>query len=229
MTERMLIATTPAAVDAAQAKARDVFRLKMHATRVELAEARENLKRAERSKWATEPFKRAIKKLEAQATFYEKVSEALDHGYHIVPNFFLDAFAIRTDAKSPRGREKVSTYKHLRYFPQSAKALQIGDGRYVSDVPMLETWTHTNDKDKTAYVTKPDSFQDPIYPMCMARPELMGAAERAQSLMIFDEIGLARDQAAGCGDPMILGRILNVGSKPAATFFVAWALPLDAW
>ena len=55
----------------------------------------------------------------------------------------------------------------------------------------------------------------------------MEATERAMALKVFDELAEARDYVR-CGDPMILGHILNPRRQhPAVTFFIAWVMPLD--
>lgn len=231
MTERMLIATTPTAVTAAHDDAAKWARLKMHEVRLELAVERENLKSAERAKWATKPFKRNIAKLEARVTFYEKMVVAVDAGYHIVPNFYMDVFAMRTDAKRHIQKHEVAKYYVVRHFPQRPMALPAGDGRYISPQASYTHWKESRtDNDGKGYkvnVSRSDGLRVPEFPMCMAKPEILAATERAQALAIFDEIGIARDQDPGCGDPMILGRIRQKYGRPSLTFFIAWSLPLE--
>lgn len=231
MTERMLIATTPTAVTAAHDDAAKWARLKMHEVRLELAVERENLKSAERAKWATKPFKRNIAKLEARVTFYEKMVSAVDAGYHIVPNFYMSVFAIRTDAKRPIQKQRVQRNWVANHFPQRPKALPAGDGRYVSPQASYIHWkefrTDNDGKDYQVNVSRSADLEMPDFPMCMATPEILAVTERAQALAIFDEIGIARDQDPGCGDPMILGRIRQKYSRPSLTFFIAWSLPLE--
>jgi len=68
----------------------------LHADRNELQAAYDN---AIKHKWAASAIKRQILKLDKRVEFYAKVFDALDHGYMIVPNFPVTAFAIRMNKK----------------------------------------------------------------------------------------------------------------------------------
>lgn len=232
MTDRMLVATTPTAVVKAHVDIAEWARLKMHEARLDLAVERENLKTAERCKWSTKPFRRNIRKCQARVVFLEKLVAGVEAGLHIVPNFYMSIFAIRTDATKVKGKPKASRYGIDSYFPQAAKSLPAGDGRYVSPQPTYSYWKGSRKNSEgnpyEVTVSQPVSFLLPDYPVCLAKPELMAATERAQLLGIMDEIGIAEDQSRGCGDPMILGRINQPYGRPSVTFFIAWALPLDS-
>ena len=142
----------------------------------------------------------------------------------------IDAFAIRTSRVNPSGTP--TKWKGTR-FEQQAQVLPAGKGRYVDAAAATDskTETITNKEGKLVKETVyfPTDFKDVMFPMEMARPEIINATEKAMALEVFDEIGIARDWRAG-GDPMILGRILHPKrNSAAATFFIAWQVPLGRW
>lgn len=61
-------------------------------------------------------------------------------------------------------------------------------------------------------------------PLDVARPEVMDATRRAMALELFDQVGVARNNAAA-GDPIVCGVIRDPTRRgKQVTFFVAWCL-----
>ena len=108
--------------------------------------------------------------------------------------------------------------------------LPAGEGRYVAPYPSYlhqKVEVQEEGKSSTRHVYQPADLEPVEFPVALMQPETMNAAGNAMALGIFDEILQARDETA-CGDPMVLGRILNPRtSRPDVTFFIAWVMPLD--
>ena len=193
-----LIATTPHAMAGAHDQMVDWCRAKIEETEEERRELESAREIAERSNWATGTYKRRLKIAEKRIGFYRKMKAALEAGYYIVPNFIMDAFAIRTDAKRPRGR---SGHRYER-FEQHPKLLAQGEGRYVSPFPSRELYAVEVD-DQERQRAAPKAFVIPDFPVMLAKPTVMAATKRAMALQLFDEVGVSWDYA-GAADPMLL-------------------------
>lgn len=191
----------------------------------ELAEERANLEIATTRKWATEPFKRRIVKLERRVAFFSKMEDALAAGYILIPNFDMDVFAIRTRARNPVGGTRSGRFNN---FVQPAQILAKGEGRYIDPNPFIHTDEQKGEKG-TEYYQWPTELDEEIsFPLAMARPMLMTKAGEAMALKVFDEIGIARDtqwrRTGTRGDPFIVGRIGNPNrQRPAVSFFIGWS------
>ncbi len=197
----------------------------------ERAGEEENERIARNNGWGIKPFRRRIGLLAQRHDFYQKIEHALRAGYVIVPNFAMDVFAIRTDAESPRPNTQTADQGRWispNNFTQNAKRLELGDGRYVSPDPELHENTYSVDDGKGGKVAKVDrwaaAFTGVNFPMSLAKPMLMEATATAMQAHVFDEIGVAQDQAQSVrGDPIIVGRILNPRrTRPAISFFIGW-------
>lgn len=192
----------------------------------ELTEERANLKVATTRKWATEPFKRRIARLERRVVFFSKMEDALAAGYILIPNFDMDVFAIRTRAKNPVGGTRSGRFNQ---FLQPAQILAKGEGRYVDPNPFVHTEETPDGKGGTAVHQWPSGIDEEItFPLQMARPMLMTKVGEAMALKVFDEIGIARDtqwrRTGTRGDPFLVGRIGNPNrQRPAVSFFIGWS------
>lgn len=195
---------------------------------LELEEERSSLEIASKRKWATKPFAARISRLEKRTEFYRKIELALRAGYVLVPNFEMTAFAIRTDAKTPRGGTRSGRWNN---FVQSAKLLPAGEGRYIDPNPFIETNTDIvpdgKGGTKEVVTQRPTNLDDEIsFPLAIARPMLMTRAGEAMALKIFDEVGVAVDtrRRGGRGDPILMGYIGNPrDSRPGVSFFLGWS------
>lgn len=213
-----------------------------HAKMIEWAKARRdkvdvdvdvestNMDVAARNGWVTQPFARRLNALARQRTFYNKILAALEAGYAIVPNFGMNLFAIRTDAKAPRHQQREGRWGG---FTEPSRMLPAGEGRYVNPVPGIviekEQGKDAKGNDVVKYeMWTADEFSDLEFPIALAQPELMSRVGQAMALKLFDEIGVAADQGSSIGggnrgDPIFLGRLLNPRQgRPALTFFIGW-------
>lgn len=195
----------------------------------ERVEVEGNLRVAQENGWKTSPFEKRLPLLARRRAFYAKIEAALRAGYVIVPNFQMTIFAIRTDAKAPRGERTFSGW-NPEQFVQQAKLLALGEGEYKNPLPaLLETHTQVDDGKggkKTEITRWADEFRALNFPMALAKPMLMERTAAAMTGKVFDEIGVAEDTAfrgGRQGDPIILGRIRNPRpNKPDITFFIGW-------
>lgn len=226
--ERTLVATTPAAMEAAQTQMIAWSKAKGAEVSRELQTLREELAIAKRNHWPTGPIDRRIRREGNRLNFYAKIRRALEDGFYVVPNFGGDAFAIRTNAKKPKS-ETTLYHIGLRDFTQPVPMLPKGKGRYVA---AQASGIRIEDRVGKDGESRSRQFRAhelvPVeFPVSLMKPEAMEATERAMALKVFDEILEARDQMR-CGDPMILGRIRNPWrGRPDVTFFIAWVMPLD--
>lgn len=197
----------------------------------ELEESGNALEVAERNGW--EPLgtlKNRMRMLSARKVFYSKVEAALRAGYVVVPNFAMTVFAIRTNAKRPRGNAvSRDSWPPNMSFEQRPQLLPQGDGEYKSNRPTVATDVDTVESGSskvTRYTEYPVELTGIDFPIALAKPELMNETARAMAPKLFDEIGVAVDTERGWasrGDPIILARIRNPRrNAPNMTFFVAW-------
>lgn len=219
--ERMLIALNPSEVAVRHEELASVFVAKSVALRDEIREEIANFRAAQRGRFKSSPFKRRIQKLMKTRTFYHKITAAIKAGYWIVPNFMMGTFAVRLDKASPR--KNLAHCKWSAGFTQEPQTLAQGKGRYVSESPLLLSEPTPTEKRPDLKTYWASEFDEVAFPLIMAKPELMDATERAMSMKVFEEIGIAEDAGAG-SDPMILGRIRNpIRHKPDVTLFICWA------
>jgi hypothetical protein len=225
-----VIATSPKDMEAGQRSLILWAARKIQAIKQEIAEAAQQLALHKEKKWNTEGWRNEITKKERRAEFYRKIKMALEAGYYIVPPFPLDLFAIRVKRRAPKAMESTSSNNH----DQPAEVLSAGQGRYVSPVPLRESYADT-EKDyqgKERAVTRyyATEFQNADFPFKLARAEIKETVDKAMDLKLFDQLGvLPRTKLP---DPIVCGQII-VPNKPcyghgyqreAITFFIAWWL-----
>jgi hypothetical protein len=209
---------------------------KLESERADLHDLETNYKIALKNKWRTEHLKRLIPKQKGRIEFYEKLEAALKAGYYIIPEWFIDIFAIRTTRKNVS-----SNFAHgsiwVQPNDQATNAPALGEGRYVS--PKAEVLQNMAD------VSKPDekpgtrtemerwavNFKDVDFPfLTTARPEIVRATADAMKKLIFDEMGVA-PQRQQRGDPIVVGKVCSkeklYGHRKAVYFMVAWFLDTD--
>lgn len=195
-------------------------------TFAELDEERANLATATERKWATEPFRKRVSRLTKRVEFFDKIEAALREGYVLVPNFPMTVFAIRTDARAPKGGVEEGRWNR---FVQRAQLLPAGAGRYVDPAPKVFTQeaqvADGKGGTKTNVTQWPaEEFDAVTFPLAMARPMLMTSAGEAMARKIFDEVGIVTDSGGPRPDPILVGRILNPNrGRPAVSFFLGWS------
>jgi hypothetical protein len=194
----------------------------------EIGEFQAEAKLAKENGWRSGGFERHKKIAQRRLAFYQKIIDALKAGYIVVPNFAMTAFAIRTTAESPRGGKEIYTWS-TPTFEQQAEVLPSGEGRYVNPEPSKETWTEDGGLDKEGKpkelkIASPDDFVDVVFPLAVAKVQIMAATAQAMALKVFDEIGMTDEWHGGRrGDPIVLGRLLNPRrNAPSVTFFIGW-------
>ena len=197
----------------------------------ELSEEETNLSYAKSHKWSVRPFEKRVLLLKRQVLFYGKIEAALTAGFVVVPNFDMDVFAIRTNAKAPRSQIREGRWNR---FTQEAKLLPMGEGEYRNPNPvvMQQDATKLNHKGEEVAVVQQwaEEFKDIAFPFAIARPEIMSQAGAALSLKLFDEVGVAVNRNRSVrGDPILLGHLRNPkNGAPGVTFFLAWYYDLRA-
>jgi len=225
--ERHLVALDRIQMETAHGQMLTWVAAKLKEVAREIHDNSHNLNVARERKWAMKPFQSRVALLQRRKLFYEKIGAALNQGFVIVPNFSMDAFAIRTKAKTPRGNILNGRWNT---FVQPTQLLAQGEGRYCSPRPTVETATDEVVREgKTVNITSqwPVDFKDVDFPMALARPEIMTRAGEVLALKLFDEVGMADGVSGGnrrrTGDPILLGRLLNPRrfAQPV-TFFLGW-------
>lgn len=219
-----LLAQRPAEMEAAQNNLIQWAAGKIEATQIELAEAEKNYEIARKNKWRSSPFARIVSTAKRKIGFYEKVRQALEAGYYIVPPFPVDLFAIRTDKTYPDRKSSTRQYEDRS---QNAKRLPQGKGCYVSPVP--EVWgTEFEDTDSDGkQIVKTDwratTFQDVGFPFSLVKPAVLERVGKVMKEKLFDQLGAL--PAFAKADPVVVGQILHWHpSRPPVTFFVSWWL-----
>lgn len=190
--------------------------------RAEADDAGAGLDIAIKNGWSTGAFERIANRTARMVTFYEKIKTALDAGYYIVPPFPLDIFTIRTNRRTPN--KKTTTYRWDQRL-QSSQLLAVGDGRYISDEPVIyqRTLTGAGPKGEDVKQFFAGEFRDVSFPFAMAKPQVMEATAAAMALKVFDQLG-ALPNSRGA-DPIICGQILKPNEwHTPVTFFIAWWL-----
>lgn len=228
-----LVAADPAAMAESQRQLVEWSGRKRDECEASAKELRENLETAKRNKWKTTTIANALRREEQRVTFYDKLCAAVAAGFHIIPNFGGEVFAIRTErSASGSATSTCSASSALQRLPdQSAQALPVGYGEYRSDVPVGQTYVAGREgapgKEVTRYNAYVTDFAEIDFPFSLARPEVLNATQQAMALKIFDE--LAALPATRKADPMVVGRIKKPWMKSwqannHVTFLVIWFL-----
>lgn len=211
---------------------------KIRELRVDHIELDAAYKSALAKKWKSSVLKRHAKLAKKRILFYGKLRTALKAGWYIVPNFPVTIFAIRTDRSRPL---RIATTVQSSYTPSPRKDQQTyglpeGTGNYVSPNPVVQVRNHGevtlgSGRKETEWHSFASDWNDVEFPMCMAKLQIMEATNRAMEIKLFDDFGVLSNAALsrrGCGDPIIVGRILDPRSttytKKYISFIIAWAL-----
>lgn len=194
---------------------------KLEAVDLELVDAVENYETAKKNKWRSRSWKTRINALRKRGVFYEKVKEALEAGYYIVPPFPVDIFAIRINRDKPSKHKTEYRWSSLLQH-QKPDLLISGDGRYVSDEPKVAGETHKRG-DKQIDMYWPDKFQDVDFPLSFVNPAVLETVSEAMALKLFDQLGILPARRRTCGDPLVVGHIIPPFKRWAPlTFFIVW-------
>ena len=198
---------------------------KVDAITGELADLREHLLLAQANGWRLRGLQASITRTERRITYYQKMRDAVDAGYIIVPNFPVRLLAVRVDRMSPPHTE--AQYSSSHKFEAKPQQLASGEGRYVDDRVLItdESYDDRSDPAKPKHVSRwlsGDYDETPDFPYALVKPAVLAATQRAMALKIFDTIGMV---AEGRQDPIIVGQLLDPrGNERRVTFFIAWWL-----
>jgi hypothetical protein len=219
-----LVALSPADMAVAQTDLATWCAHKIEAVKRELADLETNLELATEHGWKHESVEASLRRCRKRVDYYEKIRLAVEAGYVIVPNFPIDAFAVRVKRGSPRYAQ--ATYEGSSAFNSKAEQLPAGEGRYVDDRVFTRSVHYTEEIQgkqvpKTQYLA--DSYDDVDFPVTLVKPAILQATGRAMALRLFDEMGTVSNQVGR--DPIVVGRLLDPrGNRRCVTFFVAWWL-----
>lgn len=191
----------------------------------DVTELQQALDHAKAKKWKVSTFQRHLGIARKRAEFYRKIMCALEAGYVIVPNFPVQAFAIRTKKGTPAAMWVEARYK--ADCKQQTDCLPIEEGEYQNPFPVVGSHALKGDDGKPSGVHRqwPTGWDEMDFPLSMAKGEIMEATDRAMALKIFDDIGIL--PKARKEDPIIVGQVHLRGAYGFAktvTFMVAWHL-----
>lgn len=197
----------------------------MKAEAEELSQAFES---AKAKKWSSATLRKHATLATERVEFYEKMLAALQHGFVIVPNFPISLFAIRTEADKPSGHARLYTYQSTPIFEQESQSLPVGEGEYKNPFPHVADWQTFKTADgKDAKSCFPTVWNKFTFPITMAKPQIMEAADRTMALKIFDQLGILPAETHKArrakGDPLIVGQLLDPRGR-IVTFMIAWHL-----
>jgi hypothetical protein len=229
--QNQVTATTPDAMTQSQSGMIAWFKRKVVECYSELDETTEAYEHAVKQKWSSSALKRMADKASKRLTFYRKVLAALEHGFVMIPNFPVTAFAIRTDKKNPL--KMMSTRSWNNSHEQESQMKPAGEGNYKNPFPEICQRTIKEETPTTNALINywAEAWKEMEFPLTMAKPRIMEATTNAMALKIFDDLCILPERRTK-GDPMILARIFD-GTSPYkgnfrkhVTFLVAWHVDL---
>ncbi len=227
-----VIASNKAEMDAASERIAAWFRGKIGEERTHLTEMKKCLDTAGEKGIAVSGLARAVYTQRKRVLFHEKCLEAVEAGYSIIPNVDIDLIAIRTNATSPRAKGVVGRGYHVTVRDERAGGDASGEGAYKSPNQLVRNSNYTVEeggKKVNVHEQWPTSLVDPEFPIAIANPALLTAAQEAMALKLFDEIGICRGGDTRRSDPMLIGRVvMNPGSytRRTVSFVIAWWIDL---
>lgn len=194
---------------------------KLAVLKSESIELQEAYAHAKRSKWKTSVLYAHWQKSLKREIYYDKMKQALEAGFYIIPNFPVTMFAIRTKKNSPDGKMSTSYWGSKT---QDAMQLPAGEGEYKNPEPIVERETTKWADNTTTSHSVATDWQDIEFPITMAKPFIMEATSRAMALNIFDQFGIMPPTRND--DPVIIGqiRMKNGYSEKVCSFMIAWFL-----
>jgi len=214
-----VVATNPAEMQAAGEQLKEYLTAKLELLGDELKEMHELVRVTEKAGMNSVSVKRRVKLVEKRITYYSKIMAAIHAGYHIIPDFPVDIFAVRTNKERPAA--KHATYRHSESLLAQTQQLPAGQGRYVAAQQMIESehWEVDGRKHNNYW---PVDFCEIEFPIALVKPQVIEATGAAFDQLIFDEIGICQQNA---GDPMVIGRLKVPGSSYKYTcFLITWFL-----
>lgn len=230
-----LVALTPAEMPAAQTALVDWCLRRMREVAAITRDLAKNLEIAKRNRWGSRvSLQTTLARERKRIDFYRKIKAAVQEGYLIIPNFPVDAFAVRVTSNAPP--RIADTYVSDNIIETRAQLAGPGEGRYVDDTQLYHDYRRqitkadgTKETTGQVFATKYDEVID--LPMTVIKPIVLEATERAMALKIFDTLGIVRQRKR---DPIIVGTIIDPRERyprsdhaKRVTFFIAWWLDLE--
>lgn len=202
---------------------------KMRACTREYNDLQAGAREAEAHKWSSKALRAAASKMWRRVVYYDKLRQAVEAGYVVIPWMRYDAFAVRVVREEHRSLMSTSDY-HTPNIPEQHSAVApAGEGRYVSASSAGYTGSRTErtpeGKDKKVYYAVSTGFREVEFPLMAAKPVLMNAAAQAMALKIFDEIGIAPNIRGR--DPFVVGTVQGPAHRNVI-FLIAWYLDTRA-
>lgn len=240
MESTTLVALTPAEMPAAQTALVGWCEQKIAQVTTIVADLKHNFEIATKNRWSPRhSLAKAIAREEKRIDYYGKIKAAVEAGYLIIPNFPVDAFAVRV--RPEEARKKTATHISAALTDVTPALLAAGEGEYVDDKRPVIDGRYEEPHPKPNYqgqtitrgeVTVKEYDEDIDMPLMTVKPVVLQAVERAMALKIFDSLGIVQQRKA---DPIIVGTINDPREKwdhrsssaKRVTFFVAWWLDLD--
>lgn len=220
-----LVALSPAEMPTAQAALVDWCGHKRAELTRELEDLHEHLLIATGNGWKLHGLQSAITRTEKRLVYYDKVKDAVEAGYLLIPNLPVTVLAVRvTRTKPPHASADWETSAAFNTRPE---LLPAGEGRYVDERLFAsdQSYDTSDGKGGTKHVRHFVSagYDTPDFPFAMVKPAVLARTEAAMALRLFDTIGTV-DNSSG-RDPIMVGQILDPrGNGRRATFFLAWWL-----
>lgn len=225
-----LVALSPSDMPAAQTALVAWCDRKIEQVQGIVADLKHNFAIATKNRWSPRhTLAKAITREEQRIAFYGKIKAAVEAGYLIIPNFPVDAFAVRVrEGSKPRWMQ--GEWRTNRLVDAQPQALPAGEGHYVDDQKVVEDHSHTDPNGKAHRHLTTNAYDEDIdFPLVDVKPVILQAAERAMALRIFDSIGVVRERKKE--DPILVGTVYDHSGRDKqkrVTFFLAWWLDLES-
>ncbi len=229
-----LVARNPMEMQNAQGNLKAWLTGKIGIIESEIADLEAAIDHAKQSKWSTAALSKVKSKAVGERVFYQKLLDAVEADYAIVPEFPIDVFAIRVTRELPRAPAQSSSYSSgVSVSDELPDTAPTGEGDYKSPSQMVQRWeekeTNKEGKESTRHWMRATDFQDVVFPVRAARVEVMDATSKAMALKVFDRIGICPPSRRNA-DPLIIGQVLGRKygySQKTVSFLIAWHLNLN--
>lgn len=220
-----LVALTPAEMPDQQRALAEWCTRKIDAVQRELATFRALEEEAKVGGFRHATYTALVRKAEKRIVYYQKIQQAVEAGYLIVPNMPVNVFAVRVNPDRKPSEQSSTWNSGFRAKPQ---ALPPGEGQYVDESLNTGSRRYNETNAKGEVVTRTQYFstdydEEVDFPLRGVHPRVLQATSRAMALKLFDQLAVV--QNGGGRDPIVVGQLLDPrGQSRLTTFFVAWWL-----
>lgn len=197
--------------------------------KAEHATLQEAYEEAKIRKWKASTLSGAARKCLVRLQFYDKVIAALEAGYMLFPPIDqVEVIAMRTEYQSHPNAERIRlpTYASSpgEGWDSSTEAPPLGEGEYKS--PRVRWYRAGKVKDSSGselqeWGPEKYGFDNPEFPLVMARVQCIEATTSAMEQKFFDDIAIYPARARK--DPVIIGRIHDPKGR-IMNFLVSWRI-----